>query len=377
MRERDSPTGNIFNSWLIGGFECSTHRNKSRRRLDIIDSTNHDIFAYEDYSRLMETGMLTARDGLRWHLIEYEPGKYDFSSLECQADAARRTGMQVIWDYLHYGYPDDLDIFSAEFPARFAAFSAAATKYLQDRSTGPLFVCPVNEISFFSWIAGDIGRFFPYAKKRGDELKRILVRTSIAAMDAVLSVTTDVRFVHTEPAIHVVGGRYNATSQRAARSYRKAQFHGLDMLAGLREPELGGHIKYLDIIGLNYYFHNQWRYPNRRKIPRGHADYRPLRLILKEYHERYGRPIFIAETGAEDDERRDWFKYVCEEVRAANSSGMNIEGVCLYPVVNHPGWEDDRHCHNGLWDYPDEDGGREIYAPLAEEIVFQEAQDVG
>ena len=35
---------------------------------------------------------------------------------------------------------------------------------------------------------------------------------------------------------------------------------------------------------------------------------------------------------------------------------------------NHPGWDNDRHCCNGLWDYSDETGNREIYEPLAEEI---------
>ena len=39
--------------------------------------------------------------------------------------------------------------------------------------------------------------------------------------------------------------------------------------------------------------------------------------------------------------------------------------------VNHPGWEDDRHCHNGLWDYPNDRGEREIYLPLAEELSKQ------
>lgn len=42
--------------------------------------------------------------------------------------------------------------------------------------------------------------------------------------------------------------------------------------------------------------------------------------------------------------------------------------VCLYPIVNHPGWEDERHCHNGLWDYCNENDDREIYEPLAREI---------
>ena len=39
--------------------------------------------------------------------------------------------------------------------------------------------------------------------------------------------------------------------------------------------------------------------------------------------------------------------------------------------MNHPGWDDDRHCHNGLWDYPDEHGEREPYAPLLIELERQ------
>jgi hypothetical protein len=52
-------------------------------------------------------------------------------------------------------------------------------------------------------------------------------------------------------------------------------------------------------------------------------------------------------------------------------NGTWVEGICLYPIVNHPGWEDDRHCYNGLWDYPNEMGEREIYVPLAEELSKQ------
>jgi hypothetical protein len=55
-------------------------------------------------------------------------------------------------------------------------------------------------------------------------------------------------------------------------------------------------------------------------------------------------------------------------VGLAMNSGVRVEGICLYPILNHPGWDDDRHCHNGLWDYADETGEREIYHPLAEEI---------
>jgi hypothetical protein len=33
--------------------------------------------------------------------------------------AARQTGMQVNWDLLHWGWPDDLDIWSPAFVTRF------------------------------------------------------------------------------------------------------------------------------------------------------------------------------------------------------------------------------------------------------------------
>ena len=47
------------------------------------------------------------------------------------------------------------------------------------------------------------------------------------------------------------------------------------------------------------------------------------------------------------------FRYVMDEVNAAIQEGVPIEGVCLYPILNHPGWDNDRHCPNGLWGYND------------------------
>jgi len=361
----------IFKSYFMGGFECSSNRMRRGRRLDLINSTRHDEFARADYRRLIDIGMKTARDGLRWHLIETKPGQYDFSSVEAQVEAMRDTGIQLIWDFFHYGYPDDLDIFSSEFPERFAAFAAAAAEYLAACTDGPLVICPINEISFFSWVAGETGKFHPFAKKCGHEMKRQLVRATVAGIKAVRSVAPETRFIQIDPAIHVIGSKKNPRSLQGAADYHESQFHAFDMACGLAEPELGGDERYLDIIGLNYYVHNQWRYPNRRKIPPGHDDYKPLRYILADYYERYQRPLLLAETGIEDDERPGWFRYVAGEVLAAISNGIPVQGICLYPIVNHPGWVDDRHCHNGLWDYIGENDEREIYEPLADEIRRQ------
>ena len=142
------------------------------------------------------------------------------------------------------------------------------------------------------------------------------------------------------------------------------------MLGGRMKPHLGGADKYLDIIGINYYDHNQWILGGSFIAP-GSPRYKAFREIVQEVYERYQRPLFIAETGIEDEARPVWLRYIGSEVRAAVMNETPVEGICLYPIVNHPGWEDDRHCHNGLWDYPNDRGEREIYLPLAEELSKQ------
>ena len=59
-----------FKSFFLGGFECSCHVLRSGRRLDMIAATCHDRFAAADYERLNSVGIYSARDGVRWHLIE-------------------------------------------------------------------------------------------------------------------------------------------------------------------------------------------------------------------------------------------------------------------------------------------------------------------
>jgi len=350
----------------MGGFECSTHRDHRGRRLDLVRSTRHDEFADCDYQRMIDYGMLTARDGVRWHLIEKHPYRYEFSSLERQVAAAKETGLEIIWDYFHYGYPDDIDIFSDQFSERFCEFAAAVTNFLSASLGNRLHVCPINEISFFSWIAADRGLFHPAVRRRSRELKQRLIATSVAAVRRIRELNPNTTVMFTEPAIHVVAKDDSGQARRSAEAYRQAQFEALDALEGPASDE-----SINDVIGLNYYFHNQWRHPSRRKIARGHRLYRPLNEILNEFYDRYKLPLMIAETGIEDDERADWFRYVCDEVAIAIDNGVPMRGICLYPIANHPGWADDRHCHNGLWDYADDLGQREAHTPLSEEIVRQ------
>ncbi|HVF28487.1 MAG TPA: hypothetical protein VM943_09625 [Pyrinomonadaceae bacterium] len=367
--------GLLFQSFFMGGFECSTHRRCDGKRLDLIAATGHDELVVADYLRLQQQGIGTARDGLRWHLIEHTPGEYDFASVLPMVRAARETGTQVVWDLCHFGWPDWLDIFRPEFVARFAQFARAFVSLLTSEGDQTPLITPINEISFFAWAGGRVGYFNPCARRRGRTLKAQLLRATVEGIEAMWAANPRTRIVQVEPLINIVAADpRNARMRRVAENYRLAHYESWDVLSGRLWPELGGAMKYLDIIGVNYYSTNQWIHGSGAKIFRGHPQYRPLRHMLKEVYERYERPLFVAETGIEDEERPEWLRYVGREVRAAMQAGVPVEGICLYPIVNHPGWTDERHCHNGLWDYADEQGGREIYQPLAEELQRQKAR---
>jgi hypothetical protein len=369
----------LFESYFLAGFECSAHRRGDGTRLDLLAATGHDRRAAEDYRRVCELGLRTVRDGVRWHLIERVPGRYDWSSALPMVRAAREAGVQVVWDLCHYGWPDDLDPFDPAFVERFARFVRAFARLLADETDAPPWIVPINEISFLAWGGGDVGYLNPFGRGRGPELKAQLVRAAIAAIEALWAVWPTARIVHAEPIINVVADPTSPQDRAAAARETLAQYDTWDLLAGRAAPQLGGDEKYLDVLGVNYYPHNQWWMRDNvgfnpdLAIPRAHPLYRPFRELLADVHERYRRPFFIAETGAGDRERPEWLRYVGDEVRAALRAGVPVGGICLYPIINFPWWDDDRHLYNGLLDYPPaDDGGRAIYQPLADELRHQQ-----
>ncbi|MBR2656859.1 MAG: hypothetical protein IKD58_10290 [Loktanella sp.] len=364
VAQTPAPPPDLFASFIQGGFECSTHRLHHGKRLDIIAATAHDIHAESDYHQLGQFGIQTLRDGVRWHLIEAQPNNYDFTSFLSMAQAAQQAGSQVIWDLMHYGWPDDIDIWSPAFVYRFARFARAIAQIWRDTTDDIPFWCPINEISYFSWAGGDARYMNPFASNRSHDLKVQLARASIAAMQALRDIDPRARFVHCEPLIAVHHSDTSGLPRTEAEEWHEAQFQAFDMLSGRTFPQLGGDPSFLDIIGANYYPRNQWIHGGSQ-IAIDDAAYRPLSDLLFESYAKYQRPIFVSETGTEDHHRAPWFRYVASEVARARARGIPVEGLCLYPILNHPGWDDDRDCHNGLLTQHFEGAVRGVDAALA------------
>ena len=87
--------------------------------------------------------------------------------------------------------------------------------------------------------------------------------------------------------------------------------------------------------------------------------------------QRYGRPIVITETGTEAEAAVGWLGYVAAEVRQAQRAGVEVLGICIYPVMDYPGWDDDRHCHCGLIEAGQDWKTRSLRGDLALEIGAQ------
>ena len=328
----------------------------------MLAATQHDRFVDGDYVGLRQMGITSVRDTARWHLIERQPRVYDFSSFDPMLAAARRHGMQVVWDLCHYGWPLDLDIFTSAFVHRFAQFCDALARHVREQSDDIPLYTPINEISFFAWAAGEVGWFHPYAQSRGGELKRQLIRACLAGADAIWSVDTRARIVTVEPLINVVPPAGQSDIDGAAASYRNSQFEAWDMLSGVLAPDLGGHPRYLDVLGVNFYHDNQWEHPGGKRIawhvhPRD-PRWVPFHKLFLEVHQRYNRPVFVGETSHVGSGRAEWLREMADELCLAIDAGVPVEGVCLYPIIDRFEWENPAHWHNsGLWDFERDEHG--------------------
>jgi beta-glucosidase/6-phospho-beta-glucosidase/beta-galactosidase len=181
------PAGGIFPTFFLSGFECSTFVWKDQGRRDLCAETQHYTHADEDYRMLRELGIAVAREGIPWPLVD-RGGTLDFSCIDRFLEAQRRHQILPIWDLCHYGYPDDLDPFSDAFAPRFAAYAKAAAEHVIARAHhGPHFFTPINEITFFGYMAGEWAWAAPYGKDRETRrrLTLALCKADIAAVKAI------------------------------------------------------------------------------------------------------------------------------------------------------------------------------------------------
>ena len=368
-----------FTSFWMGGFECTDQLNAFGNRVDFLNVTGHLRHLESDYQMLQHFNISTVREGIRWSFVEKRPYEYDFSVVGEMIRCGKSHNIQQLWDICHFGYPDDLTPLHPMFARRFAAVCRAFVHFYRSIDPdGTLIVTPINEVSFISWLGGDACGTVPYCNRQGWEVKYALMRAYIEGVAAMREIDPGIKILTTEPLVNVVPALNASIEQiNSARTRHDFQYQATDILIGAQCAELGGKPEYLDFVGVNFYYDNQWQnepwHMLSWKNEPADARWVPLQFLLREVYRRYQKPLVLSETSHPREDRPQWMHMIATETATLIEQGVPLYGVCLYPIIDRPDWDHLLPWHNaGLWDVvPDETGklNRNLHQPYANALL--------
>lgn len=300
-------------------------------RQDEVNLIRHDEFLEGDYRLMVEAGCVGIRDAARWYLSHPAPGIFDWSWMDRVVEAADKHNLKLYLDLWHYGYPDWLDVLSADAPLHFAEFARSiACRYptLQ-------YYCVCNEPSLLVELAGRKGNWSPFLREEDPcTFRRQISKMIIAASKAILEVKPDAVLIIPEP--------WHATDTNPEDN----QAAVLDTVMGLRDPDLGGCSDLVTIVGLNHY--------RDSTLPPFH------RLLLNAQKRWPNKSLWVTETSGPPTgwQQAEWFWWMLAETRLALLGGANIEVFTWAPAISMYDWVDETlQLHNGIW-ILDENGQR-------------------
>ena len=346
-----------FTTFFMGGYECADHINRSGERINLLKETQHDIRFSDDYEALAAIGIKTVREGICWSVVEKSPEVFDFSEVHNRMLAAEKFGIQQIWDLIHFGYPDGIYPTHPHFCSRFEKLCEAFTLFYKEHSKQPLFVVPINEISFLSWHSGDVRGTVPFAVNSGWDIKYHLCKAAILGIKKIKNIDPESGIILVEPLVRIHSSGPETLNQTLDSN--ENQYQAMDIIAGRICPELGGSEAFLEILGFNYYWNCQWEV-NGPPIDWPDTEQKriPFSALLQEAYQRYQKPIFVSETGHFGSGRVEWLNEIAAECLLAKKKGVDLRGICIYPVTDRPDWDDlTKYSECGIWDL-DENSNR-------------------
>ncbi len=303
--------------------------------------------------------MRRLRYPVRWHRVEAEPGRFDWSTSDAALAALRDAGLAPIVDLVHHtSYPRWLSGGFADprFGDAYLRFCEGFFERYPCVSEYTLF----NEPFATLFLAGHEGIWPPYG--RGVEGFVALVRNVVPAVLEASRRLRD-RVPHARHVYVDTCEGHTATDPSGedyARLANDRRFFVLDLLLGragdrdrpfladvaaaggedLLELEPG----HLDVLGLDYYAHSEWSFscPGGEVQGRTPSE-RPVGLaaLIGEYAARYpGLPLILSETNIRGtpSDRATWLKHTLEQCERARRGGASLDAYCWFPFVDSLDW---------------------------------------
>ena len=201
---------------------------------------------------------------------------------------------------------------------------------------GPHYFTPINEASYFAWAAGSVRPLCPPHDGAGVRAEGMLGACGLARHCQDPGICT--KRSHRERRSHLQCRGSPACFSTRARRGRSLQRQGRVSVHGhvVRPPaaRLGGSRACLDIVGINYYWTNQWEL-GKSDQALAPDDPRRLRLgaLVRRVAQRYGGEVLVSETAALGSARADWIDELSRTAVELRAAGIKLSGMCS--VSNH------------------------------------------
>lgn len=338
------------------GMECSAPLIAGGLRRDELRLTGHWDRVEEDLDLVVELGITHLRYGIPFHVVAGKPDELDWAWTDRAMAAIRDRPVEPIVDLVHFGVPDDLTGFGdPRLTARFVAYATA----FADRYPWVRWYTPVNEPLITA--LGSAKRGWWNEREADDRsFVRALDNVATCAVEGMRIVRErrpDAIFLQSEaceafapvdPAdpIDVAGAAhlnrlrfvgfdlaYGRPVDAAMAAWLGSNGLGRDRLAWFEAngSDAGA------IVGLDYYPGNERLVDAEREVVA--PERRGFAAVAREYQERYGLPIMLAETNTTDDRSVAWFTELWNDAVRLFDDGLPIVGFCWYSLTDQVDWD--------------------------------------
>lgn len=340
---------------FIGGFE-STYQ--PAFDVDVAETTGHAERWRADLELLAACGVSRVRYPVRWHRVQGERRhRFDWRETDEVLGWMRDHGMRPIVDLCHHtSYPRWLTRgfvdrkFGEAYLSYVEAF-AARYPWIEEYT---LF----NEPFTTFLLCGQMGVWPPHLEglKGFLTVARNVLPAVCEASRAYRRLLPHARHFYVDTCERA--GAAVPQARGVAELANDRRFFVLDLFLGreldpdrpfvaevlaaggapLLELEPGS----VDVLGLDYYAHNQWQYLDGggRGI-QSSPDPGTLSDLIGEYWERYRLPCALGETNIRGfaPDRASWLKYTLEQCEIAEGNGVPMDGYCWFPFVDSCDWD--------------------------------------
>lgn len=338
------------------------------RALDEYELTDHYGRWRTDIDLAASTGADAIRYGVPWYRVEPEPGVFVWDWLDPVVDHLLDRGLVPVVDLVHYGTPLWLAAAAADptYPERVAAYAGAVATRYADRLT---VYTPANEPAVNAEWCGETGAWPPYltGPDGWTTVAAALARGIVLTQQAVAAAVPDATFVHVEAAFRYElpegSGPAHDALVAAARTRAQRDLLIEDLVCGtvgddhplvaylhrhgMPDSALEWHRATPappDVMGVNFYPHLSTGVVegdvSSRAPARGLSGADGLEEVLRRFHERYGRPVFLTETSSRGDATAHiaWLQESVDRIVQLRSEGLPVAGYTWFPLFDLLDW---------------------------------------